>query len=78
MLFRSAIVAALPDSLQPRSRLAELADEMGSKVHDLQRQNHRSSELLTSAIDQARRTRSFLLRLNGSTPTYSAPVLTTP
>lgn len=71
-----AIVAALPETLQFRARLTELADEIGPKVRALQEQRQRSSALLRASIDNAQRTRSYLLRLAGNEPTYAAPLLT--
>ncbi|MFN0073197.1 MAG: flagellar export chaperone FlgN [Chloroflexota bacterium] len=71
-----ASVAALPETLHFRARLAELADEIGPKVRALQAQSQRSSDLLRSTIENAHKTRSYLLRLAGNEPTYAAPLLT--
>ena len=51
-----AIAASLPESLNFRVRLADLASEIGRKVRALHEHNHRSSQLLKACI-QARRFR---------------------
>ena len=71
-----AIVAALPETLPFRVRLAELADEIGPKVQLLQEHGQRSSQLLRASIEHAQRSRSYLLRLAGTEPTYTAPLVT--
>jgi flagellar biosynthesis/type III secretory pathway chaperone len=71
-----AIIAALPETLPFRARLTELADEIGPKVQMLHEHSQRSSQLLKASIEHAQRSRSYLLRLAGTEPTYTAPLLT--
>jgi flagellar biosynthesis/type III secretory pathway chaperone len=71
-----AIVAALPESLHFRTRLSELANEIGPKVRELHQHSQRSSQLLKASIQHSQRSRSYLLRLAGTEPAYAAPLLT--
>jgi flagellar biosynthesis/type III secretory pathway chaperone len=71
-----AIIAALPEMLLFRIRLAELVDEIGPKVQVLHQHSQRSSQLLKVSIKRAHRARSYVLRLAGTEPTRTAPLVT--
>jgi len=71
-----AVIAALPDALQFRTRLTELADAIGPKTEALREHGRFPSQLQIASIEQARQSRAYLLQEGGREPAYAAPLFT--
>jgi hypothetical protein len=61
-------IAAIPPT--DRQRLGQTLMQMARLVQDLREQGRRNADLLSAAMDAARRTRQILERLSGADNTY--------
>jgi hypothetical protein len=61
-------IAAIPPT--DRQRLGQTLMQMAKLVQDLREQGRRNADLLSAAMDAARRTRQILERLSGADNTY--------
>jgi flagellar biosynthesis/type III secretory pathway chaperone len=71
-----AIIAALPDALQFRTRLTELADAIRPKTQALREHGRFPSQIQIASIEQAQQSRAYLLQEAGGEPAYAAPLFT--